>query len=80
MRVVGEIPHKDCKITLFHWNGKYIIKIEQGSMEQSFKINELDITGENDLKEIVSEEFIQEVLKNFRSMFQVFSKAISKVL
>lgn len=45
MRVIAELPHPDCKITLFHMNQKYIIKFEQGTLEQSYKLSELDLTG-----------------------------------
>jgi hypothetical protein len=30
MRIVGEIPHDVCKITLFSWNNRYLIKLELG--------------------------------------------------
>ncbi|UII21080.1 hypothetical protein [Fulvivirga ligni] len=80
MRVVGEIPHKDCKITIFQWNEKYIVKIEQGNLEQSFKINQLDLTSEDEVYEVVNEAFIQNVMNNFNAMHQIFSKALSEVL
>jgi hypothetical protein len=48
MRVVGEIPHSDCKITIFSWNNRYLIKLEQGLLEQTFKVNEFDISGESE--------------------------------
>ncbi|SKC56644.1 hypothetical protein [Ohtaekwangia koreensis] len=68
MRVVGEIPHPDCKITLFAWNNRYLIKFEQGLMEQTFKINEYDITAEADLRTLINEEFIRQTLTRFEEM------------
>ena len=68
MRVVGEIPHSACKITIFAWNNRYLIKIEQGLLEQTYKLNEYDITGESDLQRIVDETFIQEALNRFADM------------
>jgi hypothetical protein len=68
MRVVGEIPHPDCKITLFAWNNRYLIKFEQGLMEQTFKINEYDITAEADLRTLINEEFIRQTLIRFEEM------------
>ena len=49
MRVVVEIPHKECKITVFAWNNRYLIKLEQGLLEQTFKVNEYDLSGESEL-------------------------------
>lgn len=79
MRVIGEIPHPDCKITLFHWNNRYLIKLEQGPFEQTFKIQEYDLASEEDIKSIVTEEFIQSALQRFNSMGQSLSEAMSKI-
>jgi hypothetical protein len=46
MRVIAELPHPDCKITIFSMNQKYIIKLEKGIFEQIYKISELDIPKE----------------------------------
>ena len=43
MRVVAELPHPDCKITIFSMNQKFIIKLEKGIFEQIYKLAELDI-------------------------------------
>ena len=79
MRVVGEIPHSDCKITIFHWNNRYLIKLEQGPFEQTFKINDYDLTSEEELKQVVTEEFIQAALGRFEAMAQSLGDALSKV-
>lgn len=68
MRVVVEIPHKECKITVFAWNNRYLIKLEQGLLEQTFKINEYDLSGESELFKIIDEPFIQEAIKRFEDM------------
>lgn len=67
MRVVKEIPHPDCKITVFSWNQKYLIKLESGPFEQTFKISELDVL-EQELEEILSERFVTEAIKRFADM------------
>jgi len=68
MRVVGEIPHHECKITVFAWNNRYLIKLEQGLLEQTFKVNEYDVSSEAELYKIVDEPFIQEAAKRFAAM------------
>ena len=68
MRIVGEIPHPACKITLYSWNNRYLIKFETGLLEQTYKINQFDINKEADLNQIVNETFVAETLKRFESM------------
>ncbi|MFZ4263251.1 hypothetical protein ACFRAE_14520 [Sphingobacterium sp. HJSM2_6] len=79
MRVLAELPHPDCKITLFGMNQKYIIKIEQGTLEQSYKLAEADVIGGvNGVFEMLDEEFINEVLQLFESMRKSIIKTYDK--
>lgn len=69
MRVIEEINHPVCKITLFSWNGKFIIKFEAGSfLEQTYKVNEIDVTGIDDIKALINDEFMAKVAARFRDM------------
>ncbi len=79
MRVVGEIPHPECKITIFHWNGKYLIKLELGPFEQTFKIHDYDITSETELREIVNEDFIGQAMARFSAMSKSLEDATSDI-
>jgi hypothetical protein len=79
MRVVGEIEHPECKITIFHWNNKYLIKLEMGPFEQTFKLNEFDISSETDLKKIVDEDFIDEAMARFADMSRSLSEATDEI-
>ncbi len=74
MRIIGEIPHPNCRITLFHWNNRYIIKLEKDYLEQTFKIDQFDLSSEKDLSVIVNEEFIQEAMTRFHAMDQSLRK------
>jgi hypothetical protein len=75
MRVVGEIAHPEVKITIFHWNNRYLIKLESGPFEQTFKVEEYDLSSEEDVKKIVSEEFIQQSILRFQEMSQSLYQA-----
>jgi hypothetical protein len=79
MRVVGEIPHPECKITIFHWNGKYLIKLELGPFEQTFKINDHDIVSEGQLQEIVNEDFIGRAMARFADMSRSLEDATTDI-
>jgi hypothetical protein len=75
MRIVGEIPHPDCKITLFSWNNRYLIKLESGLLEQTFKIDQFDI-DEASLPTLVNATFVQEALHRFDEMNRSLRKAL----
>jgi hypothetical protein len=78
MRVVGEIPHNECKITVFAWNNRYLIKLEQGLLEQTFKVNEYDVSGEAELYKIVDETFIEAAVKRFADMNQSLRQSMQR--
>jgi hypothetical protein len=79
MRVIGEIQHADCKITLFQWNNRYLIKLEKGLLEQTFKINQFDLASENDLHSVVTDEFIQTAMARFDMMEHSLGQAMSRL-
>jgi hypothetical protein len=57
------------KCTLFSWNGKYLIKLENGHLEQTYKISELDILSLSELeKQIETSEFQQKAESIFNNM------------
>ncbi len=80
MRIIAELPHPDCKITLFNMNQKYIVKFEQGTLEQSYKLAELDLTGggANEIFEILDDIFIATVIARFKTMRTDFSTAYKR--
>ena len=78
MRVIGEIPHPACKITLFHWNNRYLIKLELGGMEQTFKINEFDLSEEGELYKILDDLFVQQALDRFHNMANSLREAVQR--
>ncbi|TDS12904.1 hypothetical protein [Sphingobacterium paludis] len=76
MRIIAELPHPDCKISIFAMNQKFIIKFEQGTLEQSYKLAETDVVGGvNGVFELLDETFIQAVLTSFTSMRSSFIDA-----
>ncbi len=68
MRVVNEIVRENCKITIYHWNNRFILKLENGFLEQTFKLNEWDITSENELEQLLDPEFVKEAESRFKEM------------
>lgn len=78
MRVVAEIPHPAVKITVFSWNGKYLLKLERGPYEQTYKISEMDVAGDEEMKKLLDESFITEALTLFDQMHQNFMSALQR--
>ncbi len=75
MRIVKEIPHPRFKITVFSWNGKYIIKIEDAHLEQVYKIDESQVQGLDEVTAMLSTPFLLRVLERFGAMGNDFSQA-----
>lgn len=70
MRHVADIPHPAVKITLLAWNGKFLLKLEQGNLEQTYKVAELDLlTGSDaEVREVLDEEFLAAAVARFGAM------------
>jgi hypothetical protein len=68
MRLVRELTNPDFKITIFSWNNRYLIKLEQGPLEQTYKIPELDVLAEEDLYALLDAEFLQQANRRFQEM------------
>ena len=79
MRVVSEIPHPDCKITIFNWNNRYLLKFELGFLEQTYKVNQYDISEESDLHKLIDAVFIQKVLRLFDEMEKNLQTALTEL-
>lgn len=79
MRVVAELPHPRFKITLFSMNGKFIIKFEQGTLEQTYKLPESAVAGgANSVFEIIDDEFIESIANRFNAMRTDFNEAYKR--
>ncbi|MBK9478670.1 MAG: hypothetical protein IPO70_04845 [Bacteroidetes bacterium] len=81
MRILAEIPHPACKITVFYMNQKYIVKFEKGNLEQSYKISELEyiISGVDDVKKLINESFINQIMQRFQQMQQDLQHVLKDV-
>jgi hypothetical protein len=76
MRVIKEMVKGDIRISIFSWNNKYIVKLEIGGMEQTFKLDELRLDSEQQLDLLLTDKFIHEAMTRFNSM----SKSVEDAL
>lgn len=68
MRYLNDIPHPHFRIGLYAWNNKYILKIEAGLFEQTYKISEIDVLDPSELPNMVDETFLKQVARRFVDM------------
>ncbi len=79
MRSIAEIPHPNLKITVFQWNGKYIVKIEIGQFEQTYKVGEMDVQGLEGIKSLLNDDFLQSVMERFLEMREDFHRSYNRL-
>jgi hypothetical protein len=80
MRVVAEIPHSNLKITIFAWNSKYLIKLEKGVYEQTYKISEMDVNGDEEIRNIAADpQFISGAMERFIEMNKGLNEALNRM-
>jgi hypothetical protein len=68
VRFVQDIPHPLFRIGLYAWNGKYIVKIEAGPYEQTYKISEMDLNDPDAVPMMLDDEFLSQVARRFQEM------------
>jgi hypothetical protein len=79
MRVIAELPHPVCKITIFSMNQKFIIKLEKGIYEQTYKVSEIDLTdGVHGVFKILDDEFMKSAAERFQQMRADFGAAFNR--
>ena len=78
MRLIKDIPHERYKIQIFQYNSKYIVKIELGQFEQTFKIGETDVNGLDEVERMISPELLTNALQRFVEMRSDWSKAFTE--
>jgi hypothetical protein len=79
MKVIGTIIRPECTITLFHWNNKYLLKLEAGPFEQTYKVDEYELATEDDLRKIINEDFMSEAMERFADMGKSLHLALEKI-
>jgi len=78
MRIIGTIDHPVFKISIFSWNEKYIVKIEAGLFEQSYKFRQDDFKSADELKEFFDSTLLHDINETFRKMSGNASEAAQR--
>lgn len=77
MRLIKDIPHERYKIQIFNYNSKYMVKIELGQFEQTFKIAEGDVTGLEEVERMITSELLSNCIPRFVGMRQDWTNAFN---
>ncbi len=75
MRVLRDFTTQGAKVTLFQWNNRYLIKIELGPFEQTFKVDEFDFADDSEVVELIDETFVAEAIARFPEMARSLGEA-----
>jgi len=79
MRIIAELPHPDFKISILNMNHKFIVKIEQGNYEQTYKVAEADLLdGVNSVFELLDEDLLKTVSARFDEMRKDFKDSYNR--
>jgi len=79
MRIIGDIPHPNFKITVFKMDNRLSIKFESGLNEQTYKFrtsNELQ--GFSDVERLIDGEFLDKVQESFIHIEKAKNGVISR--
>jgi hypothetical protein len=78
MRLIKEIPHERYRITVHNYNAKYLVKIELGQFEQTFKIGETDVQSLEDLEKMLTPQLLSNSLNRFIQMREDWENAFNQ--
>ena len=68
MRVLKSYVIKDININIFEFNLKYLIKFEFQDMEQTYKVDVLEVSSVDDIIGKINSSFIDKIKENFKVM------------
>lgn len=68
MRIIDSIPHPVWKVSIFHLNDKYAVKLENGPYEQIYKFK--DSTPLEAVKQTFTPDFVQKAESIFKLMHE----------
>ena len=80
MRITKETNVDGLKVTVYHWNNKYLLKFENGRNELTYKISQMDISSDEDVETFLSDkEIISLVHKSFEKMDETLTAFFAKI-
>ena len=78
MRYLKDIFNNRFKISIYQWNNKYIIKIESGTYEQTYKIDQYEVADVEEIEKCVDNIFLESVENRFNAMNNDFFESLKR--
>lgn len=68
MRIVREQVISGIRTSVYAWNNRYLIKFEEGMLEQTYKIDQSEVLSEDELVAMIDSIWINEIRSIFDRM------------
>lgn len=79
MKTVTKIDHPKLDISIFLRENKYIVKIVLDQYEQVFRLNQMDVSGIEEVEKMISQAFLEKVWMRFVAMSKDFKEAFNTI-
>lgn len=77
MRILGELPKKGLKVSVFKTDSRLLVKFEDLFLEQTYKFRETEnLANLNDVNALLTDEFMEQVYTIFGQMRQAHAKGL----
>ena len=78
MRYIKDIANNKFKISIYQWNNKYIIKVESGAYEQTYKIDQYEVANVEEIEKCIDVVFLESIETRFDMMNRDFFESLSR--
>lgn len=75
MRLIRDFVRGPVRVSVFSWNNKYLLKLEAGNLEQTFKVDELDFTSDEEALQLLNDRFMERAIIRFNDMAEALYEA-----
>ena len=79
MKTTTKIPHPVLDISVFLRENTYLIKIVMQQFEQIYRIKQVDVTGMDDVKKMLTADFLDKVYLRFVEMGNDFKESFINI-
>ena len=78
MRYIKDIANNKFKISIYQWNNKFIIKIESGTYEQTYKIDQYEVANVEEIEKCIDVVFLESIETRFDMMNRDFFESLTR--
>jgi len=77
MRIISEWTYKQLRISILEMNSRYVIKVEDKILEQTYKLRDGQVKDLNHLKSVLNEAFYEKCISLFSEMQTNLTNALT---